>query len=349
MDFYEYFMTVLTSSLETYWLDVSQSMATAIAPVVYTLLLLYTFFWGWSMMRGLIKEPLMDGTTRILRITTITVIALNMAYYNDFLADMLWNTPDALANVVANSVHSNPNSNMQFLDQMMFNFYKAGEIFNDQANLESGYVGMPDLTLWVTGFFIWLSGVLVTGFAAFLYALAKTMIALLLGIGPIFIALTLFDTTKKFFDAWLGQVVNFVIMIVLTAGTVQLILSIINGFLINPVIVAQMALEPSVNQALPAIIFSLIALLVMIQIPSVSSALGGGVAVGTLGAIGQAYQKIKGVGSSAKDVASGKTLSDYRSLRRQKALNARWARDNPALPTKLYRKVTRRKNRVRSA
>lgn len=336
-DFYTKHFEKLNDGLEAYWTGVAGEIATAITPVATTLLGIYIVLWGWSVMRGIVKEPFADGAFRILRLVTVLVLALKVGQYSGFLADMLWKTPEALGSIVAGGTSGA--SGVAFIDNLMSSFYDMGAVYNQKAYASSGLTGIPDLSLWFSGLAIWVVGIAVTGYAAFLFVLSKTALALLLGIGPIFILLTMFEPTKRFFDAWLGQTVNYVLMAVLVAGAVRLILSIAQTYLGSPAVIAAMG-DPKINQILPVIAFGIIGMLVMMQVPSIASALGGGVAIGTLGAMGYAYGRAKGAMGSGRDLATGKTLSDMRGARRAKAINARWAASNPALPMAVYRKVT---------
>ena len=56
----------------------SASVAGSIKPVATTLLMIYVMLWGWSMMRGVIEEPITDGVTRIVRLSIIVAIAISV-------------------------------------------------------------------------------------------------------------------------------------------------------------------------------------------------------------------------------------------------------------------------------
>ena len=269
--FYNTLFTNLNSNLATYWQDVATNMATAITPVATTLITIYVILWGWSMIRGVISEPITDGVSRILRLAIIVGIALNVGQYNTYLADMLWNSPDALATIVAPS-YSSDTTNMQYLDTLMGQFYDMGTIFTDAAD-QNSIAGIPNPSLWITGMCINATGLIVTGYAAFLLILAKMGLAILLGIGPIFILLTVFEPTKRFFDAWLGQSVNFVFLALLTAAAIKLIITLVQSYIVDPATVAVVTETPSINQALPAIGYSIVGFLVMMQLPSTASRL----------------------------------------------------------------------------
>lgn len=341
-DFYEKLFTKLSAGLSTYWQQVAADIAGAITPVATTLLTIYVMLWGWSMMRGVISEPVTDGAGRIIRLALVIGIALNVGRYNTYLADMLWNSPDALAGVVA-SGYSNSNTSMQFLDNLMGQFYDMGQAYNDKAYANAGITGIPNLSLWCTGLAIWVSGILVTGYAAFLLALSKIAIAILLGVGPLFILMTIFEPTKRFFDSWVGQALNYVFLVLLTAAAIKLVMTIIQTYLGAPAVIAALA-DPSINQALPAIVFGIIGVLVMMQLPSMASALGGGVAIGTLGAVGWAYGKTKGGVTAMRPTNLRRSFNKAKSDVRI-AGNA--AKVVGGAPMAVYRKVTgSNKNRV---
>ncbi|KXB17468.1 type IV secretion system protein [Xylella fastidiosa] len=265
--------TELSNALNTYVNDTAANIIGAITPVATTLLTIYVILWGWSMMRGVISEPITDGVGRIVRLAVICGIALKIGYYNGFISDFLWNAPDEMANYLGGGDRE---SNAAFLDTLMSKMY-----------------------------------------------------------------LIMFEPTKRFFDAWLGQALNYVFLVILTAAAIKLILSILQAYLTDARGVLD---DPSLNQALPAIVFSIIGVLVMVQMPSKASALGGGVAISSLGAVAFAYGKAKGGMSAMRPTnlrrSFNKARSDFRIARDA-------VRSTAGMPLAVYRKVTgANKNRV---
>jgi type IV secretion system protein VirB6 len=103
---------------------------------------------------------------------------------------------------------------------------------------------------------------------------------------------------------------------------------------------------PTIDQALPAVVLCLIAALVMMQLPSIASALGGGVAISTLGAAGWTY------GKAAATMAAMRPTALKRSLHRA-ASDVRIAHGAgkavAGAPLSVYRKITGgRKNTIKS-
>lgn len=342
--FYENMFGKLTAALGSYVNDTATSVATAITPVATTLITIYVVLWGWSMFRGVISEPIQDGLARIVKLTLITTIALNMGYYNTFISDFLWATPEALATVVSGASGSST-SNIQFLDGLLSRMYDYGQAFY-QAAMADTTLGIPDFGKLLAAALIWVAGVAVTGYAAFLFILSKMALAVLLGVGPIFVLLMVFEPTKRFFDAWIGQTLNYVFMVMLTAAAVALILKIIQLFLASPDAIANMA-DTELAGIIPAIAFSLIGLLVLMQVASIASALGGGVAVGTLGAVGWAYGKTKGGMSAMRPTNARRSLNKARSDMR---IAGGVAKSVGGAPLAVYRRITGgNKNRVSKA
>lgn len=346
--FYSSLFTKLSTNLDAYVGTTSASIIGAITPVARTLVLIYICLWGWSMMRGVINEPITDGVSRIVRLAIIVAIATTGGYYSGYLSDWIWNSPDALASYIAGD---NGVTNVNFLDSLWNKTYDYGAAYAMKAKADST-LGIPDLTMMAAAVGIWAVGVLMTGYGAFLLALAKMFLAVLLGVGPIFVLLLIFEPTKQFFNSWLGQALNYVFVTMLTAAVIKLVLTLIDAYL-----PAGAPADPNIAEAIQAMALFAIGFLVLMQVPSTASALGGGAAVSTLGAVGALYGRARGAAGAGKNVLTGKTLSDMRGARRQRDVNRRWASRNPGVasraasaPMAVYRKVTTpRSNRVQKA
>lgn len=331
--FYSKLFSDLSDALSSYVGDTASSVIGAITPVATTLLMIYVMLWGWSMMRGVISEPITDGVGRIVRLAVIIGIALNLGRYSDFLSTWLWNAPDALASYIGGGSGT---SNASYLDSLMSKMYDFGDAFYQKSMANKNTFGIPDIGLLIMAWAIWAVGVIATGYGAFLLALSKMGLAIALGVGPIFVLLTIFEPTKRFFDAWMGQTLNYVFLVMLSAAAIKLIMAILETYLTAAGRAGVLA-DPSLNQALPAIVFSLIGALVLVQMPAMASALGGGVALGTLGAVSWAYGKTRGGMASMRPTNLRRSFNKARSDVRI-AGNATKA--VAGVPMAVYRKIT---------
>lgn len=322
----------LNNALTTYVSSVATNVISGITPVATTLLLIYVMLWGWTTIRGMISEPITDGITRIVRLSVIYAIAITLGTYNKYISDFLWNSPDALSSLIA-SGYSDSISNANFLDQLIGKIFDLGKSYWEKANATTSM--MPDLGLLATALIIWIAGLAATAYGAFLLALSKMALAILLGIGPIFVLLLIFEGTKRFFESWLGQALNYVFLVVLTASAIKIIFTILDKYL--DANVPNMT-DPSVQGALPAIGICLIAALVMMQLSSISSALGGGAAIGTLGAATWVYGKATGTATALRPTNLRRSTNKARS---DVIIASRAVKTAATAPHAVYRKITR--------
>lgn len=330
--FYADIFGQLNNALTTYVSDVATNITSAITPVATTLLLIYIVLWGWATMRGMISEPITDGITRMVKLSVVYALAISIGNYNAFISTFLWDTPDALSSIIA-SGYSDPISNTNFLDQLMGKTYDFGRTYWDKANSSLGMT--PDFGMLATALVVWGAGLIATAYGAFLLVISKMALAILLGIGPIFVLLLMFESTKKFFESWLGQAINYVALVVLTASAIKLIFTILQKYLdANP----SSAADPSISAALPAIAICAIAALVMMQLSSVASALGGGAAVSTLGAVNWAYGRATGTASALRPTNLRRSTNKARS---DVIIASRAVKTVGTAPQAVYRKITR--------
>ena len=286
---YEKTFSNVDTALATYITDVATNVITAITPVVTTLLLIYITLWGWMVITGKGGEIVTDGFNRIIKITIIVTLAINLGYYNVFVVDLLSNLPDRLAELATTTPSAISTAN--FLDSTLDDIWAIGNVFMEKAKANSTLGFIADIPLTLTALALWFFGGLLTAFAAFLMVLSKMALSVLLAFGPIFILLTLFESTKRFFDTWFGQCINFIVIVMLVGGILRLIVNILNSYTTNYLAVVNTA-NAEVTGALPAVILSGIALLVLRQVMPIASALGGGMALSSLGTgrgIGQAF------------------------------------------------------------
>lgn len=238
---------------------------------------------------------------------------------------------------------------ISFLDNLWTKLYTFGDAYWQQGTVLSAS-GFGFLA--ITGL-VWLVGLLATGGAFVLIMIAKVGLQVWLAIGPIFILLSMFEATKQFLNAWLGQTISFGLVTVLTAAVSKMILSISELYL-GLVAPGGLLVDPTIDKIFPVLLLGGCALVFFWQVPSFAAGPGGGVAISTLGALTAGYRAAKGFAGGAKNLATGKTLSDMRSQRRQKATNPNWAKKNPGhtarlagVPMAAYRNMTSHgKNRV---
>lgn len=275
-NFFSVFVDKINNTLSSYVSDTSSNIISSISPTVSMLLTLFVAWWGWGMMRGEIQDVWSDALKRFARAGMVFWVATNVGLYNEFLADWLWRSPEALGELVA---ESNTQQTPQFLDAFLSKFYNLFQILTEAAKKNSTAF-IPDISLTIIAILVLGAGVIVTGWAAVLLIASKMALALLLATGPIFVSLIMFDSTRRFFDAWIGQCLTCVFVVMLLAAELKFMVFFVQDYLIAA---TGEAVDPNTATAIPVIVMSAISTVIMAQIPSISSALGGGVAISDLG------------------------------------------------------------------
>ena len=113
-------------------------------------------------------------------------------------------------------------------------------------------------------------------YTMFLIALSSVALAVLLALGPLFLALLLFDSTRRFFEAWLAQLANYALITILTVLVAALLLQIVESY------ADQTAARGAAIATVDAINMVLIAVLVFLlmrQVMPIAAGLAGGIAL----------------------------------------------------------------------
>ncbi|WP_375613223.1 type IV secretion system protein [Bartonella sp. AP153HLJHH] len=170
---------------------------------------IYIIFMGYNIIYGRSSMPLWEFIATTFKLGIIVSLATNAALYNEWVSGIFFHDlPNAIANVTQGA-HSDRN----VWDNMM---NQAGAQVLDAANQYTGLTQMGMfIATWIAGFICLVVAAFfcLVGFVVSLFA--KLGSFLVLSIGPLFISLYMFSSTRKFTEAWLGQVANFIILYVL--------------------------------------------------------------------------------------------------------------------------------------
>lgn len=335
----------ITNPLEAAITSTAGNVATAITPTASTLLMIYIIFWAWSYARGVIKEPILDATGRLIKLILIYTIALSATHYAQFVIEFFWKSPDAMAAlIVADPMFQTSGGVANFLDQMMLAYSTYSQVFADAADADKSY-GIPNLRYMLMSWAIMIFGVINVGIGTFFYLLAKVALAVLLGIGAIFIIALFFEATRKYFEAWVGQLANYMLVAVLIASVLSLVaVEIFNQTRLAihaacPVVPCTQ--EPSLEGGWLVIVLSVICIFFYFLIPGIASALGGGVALSSLGFIGGVWRRTTGMarraGAGGWREVSGRGVRERRARRVTNARMKAAAQRYPSMTTRAMR------------
>jgi type IV secretion system protein VirB6 len=331
------FLMKFDSAVVNYWQNLVSTVVEAVSPVATSLLGIYIVIWGWAMLRGHIQEPVTDGLGRMIRLSMIVSVALSVGYYNMVLSSWISATPDYLAGLGASGGGGTASSLVQYADQVAEQLLNAWDAMG-KAVAATGWTtvlsAMPTL---VVGVVMFVAILLLLIYIVFLLVLSKMAIAVLIGVGPLFVLSLIFESSKNWFSMWWAQVLNFSFLALLAGASGALVLRFMMQYLTAADLPTAISSGQGFTSAMvPPIAFAGIGSLLLMQAPSMASGLAGGVALSTLNAFGQSvggtYGRMTGMGRnmmrSGWRHGTGQSISDLRSTRRIKMANRAWAHNN---------------------
>jgi type IV secretion system protein VirB6 len=270
--FFATFWSWLNGQLSGYVGANTARVAAALEPALVTLATVYVMVWGYLQLTGRIEEPFVAGLKRLLTLAVVLGLAVHLWLYNALLVDTFYNAPAQLAAAVVGA--QDPVTTIDAI------WERGGAVADFLWN--NGGVFSGDFGYYVAGAVVWVLMGLLCVYAMFLIALSAIALAILLALGPLFLALLLFDTTRRFFEAWLAQLANYALITVLTVMVAALLLQVVESY------AAQTAARGAAIVTVDALNMVLVAVLVFLllrQVMPIAAALAGGIALSSFGTV----------------------------------------------------------------
>jgi type IV secretion system protein VirB6 len=275
MGFFATFSAWLNGILTGYIANNTARIATLLAPAVVTLATLYVMVWGYLQLTGRIEEPFITGLKRIILLVVVLGGALDLWLYNQTIVDTFFNAPGQLAAGILGAYDP-----INIFDQIVFSGGDAASLLIQKGGLFNG-----DFSYYIAGYAIYLIVGLTAVYAMFLLALSKIALSILLALGPLFIALLFFETTKRFFEAWIAQLANYAFVTILTVLVAALMLGIVSS-------AAQQAADEGggiqIADAVRVCMAAGLTLLIMRQVMPMAAGLASGLALSSFGVVSAA-------------------------------------------------------------
>ncbi|WP_208431809.1 type IV secretion system protein [Bartonella schoenbuchensis] len=228
---------------------------------------IYIAFMGYNVIYGRSSMPLWEFIATAVKLSIVVTLTTHASEYNAWVKNIFFtDLPNAVANVTQGITQGAATSENVW-DNMLSTAYKQAF---DITNKESGWLEVgTHIINWLGGIIcIFISGVFCTiGFIVSM--LAKIGLFLVLSVGPLFIGLYMFSTTRRFTEAWLGQVANFVILQILVVILGNLYVTIAMNILADNV-------EDIMFAILQFLIIGICGIYLFIHLPGIASALASG-------------------------------------------------------------------------
>jgi type IV secretion system protein VirB6 len=277
MGFFATFWTWLNGQLTTYIGDNTARLAAALEPSVVTLATIYVMGWGYLQLMGKIEEPIGAGLRRMAVVALVLGVGLQLWLYNTVIVDTFYNAPAQLAAAMVGS--GDP---VGTLDTIWESGGAVASNLCDNSGLFSNF------DFFLAGIIIYCLVGMLCVYTMFLIALSSIALAVLLALGPLFVALLLFDATRRFFSAWISQLANYALITVLTVMVAALLLHIVQSY------AAQTAARGTAILTVDALNMLLIAALVFLvlrQVMPIASGLVGGSSLHSHGFVGRSIAR----------------------------------------------------------
>lgn len=260
--------------------DVSSRIIVAITPVLAAGLTVWFIVWGILVMRGAVEQPVREFLGKVIRTTLIVSVALGAGLYQRDIAEVIRTIPDDLAAAVAGG-----EANVRFgADALQTGSTQAalidraagqGLLKAEDAFEKGGLMTQQGIAFYTFGVLMLLATVIMVGVGGALILVAKVMLALLAGLGPLFIAALLFDGTSRFFDRWVAMIATYGLVVVLFAAVFTFMLSIFANYM------SGVALDGNMNVAYGiggALILTIVSVAILAALHHLAVGLGGGYA-----------------------------------------------------------------------
>jgi type IV secretion system protein VirB6 len=282
---FQTFWTWLTARLSAYVSVHVAATAAAIEPAAVTVGVIYVMVWGYLQLRGQVEEPVVTGAVRLLTLVVVFGIGLRLWLYHSLIVDTFFTAPAELAARLVGA-----RDPVTMIDSIWDRGGAVAGSLWERGGMLSGDLGFYFAALAV---YILVGAVCV--YTMFLIALSRVALAVLLALGPLFIVLTLFDATRRFFDAWLHELANYALVTILTVLIAALMLDIVEAYAVQTAARSSAILTVD---ALNLVLVAGLAALIMRQVLPIAARLAGGGALSTLGALSAVRQRATGTARS---------------------------------------------------
>ena len=243
---------------------------------VTAMMILYVVVTGYMMLIGRFGSTFSDWFVRVLKLSIVFIFVTNVDLLARVLLELFTNVPEAVASEivgVASRDEGGINASIGLVWQQ--GLTATQNIFQEASLTSWSPVLFALLILVVT--------ILAVVYITFLVMLSKLAIAVLLGVGPFFILLYLFESTKSIFEGWVRQLLSFALIPVFLYGLLALVISIVQ-VMSNQMLEATQSQTWGITHVGPYALVMLVTLLLTTQVMGWASGVAGGFSLSTVNA-----------------------------------------------------------------
>ena len=275
MGFFAEFNQWLNGILGSYIATNTARIAMVLEPTIVTLAVLYVMVWGYLHLMGQIEEPFLTGVRRIATLAVVLGASLDLWLYNQVIVDTFFNAPGQLAAGIIGTYDP-----VAIIDQIIFTGGDAAALLIQKGGIFHGHFSYD-----IAGFAVYALVGLTAIYTIFLLSLSRIALSVLLALGPLFIALLFFQSTKRFFEAWIAQLANYALIAILTVLMAALMMTLLTD-------AARQAASTgggiTIAEAVRVCMAAGLTVLVMRQVMPMAAGLASGLALSSFGIVSAA-------------------------------------------------------------
>jgi type IV secretion system protein VirB6 len=280
MGFFAEFNTWLTALLDDYIHQYTLKMATLLEPALVTLGTLYVLIWGFLHIAGRIEEPVLEGLKRIAILALVFGVGLDLWLYDTVIVETFYRAPAALAGNLVGA-----NDFVTIVDTILFQGDDVATALLAKAGILHG-----NFSFYLAALAVYVVIGITALYTMFLLTLSRIALSVLLAIGPLIIPLFLFQSTRRFVEAWFAQLATYAFVAVLAGLIAALMMHLIEQAASQ----AQAAGGGiQIAQAVRVCIAAGFTFLVMRQVLPMAGGLASGVALSTFGIVSGALSNVR--------------------------------------------------------
>jgi type IV secretion system protein VirB6 len=196
----------------------SASLSSNLSGPLRSMLLLIVVWHGYQILRGESHEPIRDLIVKLMKGAVIAFLVTNAGNYQSLVTTLFM---EDLPNQFSKGLGFGDVNAGRF-DAIL----KGSQVYATRVYKAAGFSEMIKAAFYATMVYIVMGLMAAQGYFTFLYSEFAT--ALLLGIGPIFVSCALFESTRHYFDGWIRQLVNYVVLKLLGLAVLGFMLKTFN-------------------------------------------------------------------------------------------------------------------------
>ncbi len=255
--------------LETFVSDGTSNISEWISGPLTAAITLYVVLYGYLVLRGSVQEPILDFAFRAIKLAIIVMLVRDADEYQAYVTNIFF---EGLPREISQALNAGAAPSASTFDSLLDKGHACAKEIWARASWP------VDVVTGIGGMMVIGASFIVAAIGYIVSLYARLALSIVLAIGPIFVALAMFQATRRFTEAWLGQLASFVILQVLVVAVGSLLITCIDTTFTAIQGYSDVLMRPT---ALCAI--CLAALYVFYQLPNIASALAAGGASLTYG------------------------------------------------------------------